>query len=492
MSDAAKKNPLCLVLCNVGGRDVMLRTPQGNQELRPARPRGKEILERYAEYAADILLPILQPALAYIHSQQPGARFRLILFGTDQPPGKAQQEQTDTLYFAEIAARKVPESFGEVFGRPEVQLVDGINPALHDEAYERYGQLLLPLRSPEVAACYVAPAGGIPACNMALLLQGVRYFGERLQVVYVPQEAEPQGLRIGRQIMGAFKQAAAAEHLQRLDFANALPYLQALEIQPGLLGLVAYAAQRFAFDFDSARATLEQALRDGDAPLRAFIGENLRHRLDWWLQPGDSPERLTGLLNELYWNAAITYQHHRYADFLGRVYRFQEAVLRYLVEMALGISTDLGKEVRERNQQRWEATILADAPLHAYLEASTLEGQPLDWRRIGRPAYKTILSFTYAEHSPVRPDGQPRFPPALRGKYAALFKMVNSLDELVELRHRTIIGHDFQGVSEALLLEKSPDHKPPVQVLAEIMRMLGQDVRQGDFERIARFVVERL
>lgn len=469
-----------LILCNVGSRDVMIedRVPS------PAREEGLRLLREYDTVASRLTFPIMEPSLRYILDRHPGASGHLLLLGTDQPD--PAYRSTDTLHFAELAARRLPEVFPGL--RVEWRPIQGINPALYDEAFEWFGPLLSSLSGEEkVEACYAIIAGGTPACNMALLLQGVRYFGDRLRAIYLPWKGEPHELRAGQQIINTFREAAAIEHLERLDFANAFPQLERLGAHPGLRGLVRYAAARLAFDFRSAQEALEQALRDGDHPTRDFC-QRLRHDLDA-LRTGAGPERLKALLRELYWNTLITWDHRRYADFLGRVYRFQEAILRYLVEAFFGLSTDLSPAVREENQRRWNETIAANPHLLEYLQSRELDGQPLDWQSIARPTYKALLSYATDEALGQDAEGKPLIPPADRGRYAALVREVNRLDSLVELRHRTIIGHDFEGVSEEQVRQKYPD---PPGGLKKIMEMLGMNVKENPYREIAEFVIRRL
>jgi len=490
-----------LVLCNVGARDVMVE----GKALAPAREEGRRLLgpEEYVAVAPRLTFPIIEPCLRYIIEQHPSSEDRLggvdrvVLFGTNQDDPR--HRGGDTLHFAALAACRLPEMLGDRLRKAERQDIEHINPALYDETFEKFDELLAKLPRDGVAVCYVIISGGIPACNTALLLQGVRHFGHRLRVVYLPQGGEPQELRVGQQVMGAFQEAAAIKHLERLDFANALPYLEQLRAPVGLCGLVRYAAQRLAFDFPSAQATLMEALREGNRKTRDFINRHLRHALDALVIEGQGPERLAALLVELYWNAAITYHHHRYADFLGRIYRFQEAVLRYLVETVFGLPTDLAPKVREVNQRRWSEGIRANPRLVAFLGKREVEGKPLDWEVIGRPTYKALMSYATDEAEGLDAGGKPLLSPGGRSRYAALLDRVNAFDRLVELRHRTIIGHDFEGVSEALILEHykgsaKPDgtRRTPLEGLAEIMGMLKVNVRQNPYEAIAAFMVERL
>jgi len=483
-----------LVLCNLGARDVML----DGQAIAPARTEGQRLLGIYPDVASRLTFPIINPCLRYIISRHPAGVSRLVLFGTDQPDPAYQP--SDTLYFADLAARRLPELWPEQVSQAQAIRVQDINPALYDETFEKFDELLADLPLAGEGVCYVILCGGVPACNTALLLQGVRHYGDRLRVVYLPQKGEPQELRAGRQVMNAFREAAAIEHLAQLDFANALPRLEQLEVGPGLVGLAAYTAQRFAFDFRAAQATLDQALRDGDRPTREFVAARLRHDLDPLLTAEQAGQgRLLALLRELYWNAAITYQHRRYADFLGRIYRFQEAVLRYLVERVYGLPTDLGPAVREATQRGWCEGIAANEALRTVLESQTVAEKPLDWQTIGRPAYKALLSYAADKQRGLDAAGKPLLPPQRRGWFAALLKRVNAFDGLVELRHRTIIGHDFEGVSEALILanykgtrQDGGGQRTPVEGLAEIMEMLDIDVRESPYQAVAEFAIHGL
>jgi hypothetical protein len=264
--------------------------------------------------------------------------------------------------------------------------------------------------------------------------------------------------------------------LQRKDFANALPLLAELEATPGLRALVEYAARRLDFDFQAALGALDEAAREGAPAVRAFINQHLRHSLDGLL---DAPS-LENLLQELYWNACITWQHHRYADFLGRVYRFQEALLRLLVERLLGLQTDLAPAVRAANQRAWEGAIQDDRELLAYLETLQIDGHPLDWRSISRPVYKALLSFKLG-----RGGRQER--------WQELFRRANQLDELVERRHRTIIGHGFAGVSEeSLRAAYRGGRLSPPDGLAEIMRLAGGAPPADPYTLVADFVSRHL
>jgi len=475
-----------LVLTNIGSRDVLL----DGQEIRPARTEGERLLTDYKACAARLSFPIVEPVLRYLLERHPSEELLLYLFGTDQADPRFQP--TDTLYFAQLMARRLPEVLDERVRAWAVN-VQGINPSYYDLAIEAYDRLLADIHAPQVSVCYVALAGGVPACNTALLLQGVRRYGDRLQVVYTPQGSEPVPIRAGQQILDSFREAAAVERLKEWDFANALPLLRSLRVAPGFCYLAEYAARRLDFDFQSARESLENALKHGDLETRGFIQQSLRHSLDDLLERNESQTRLTALLRELNWNAAICWRHRRYADFLARVYRFQEAVLRYLVEKYYHLPTDMSPAARQATCQQWEQGINAVPGLVNYLQ-TLAEKENLDWHLNGRKTHQALLAFA------LRPEVT-IVPPSRRDFFAAIVKRVNALDRLVELRHRTIVGHDFQGVSEEALLQASPQGKDgrvlsPDQALDQIVRMIDEQEKSQDrpnpYERVAGFLLVHL
>lgn len=482
-----------LVLVNLGLRDVRWN----GKQIEPARTEGRRLLEEYPSCAAQLSFPIVEPMVRYLLTHNPGETIDLYLFGTDQPDPKFQP--SDTLYFTRLMARRLPEVLGDKVRTHTVD-VKGFNPSYYDRAYQVYGRLLADLPAgEEVKACYAALTGGTPACNTALLLQGVRRYGDHLKVLYTPIGGEPIPIGAGEQILGSFREAAALERLAQLDFIGALPLMRSLGVSDGLCHLAEYAARRLDFDFQSASRALESGLAKADNGLRDFILQTLWHDLDLLLEEEtSSPARLAALLRELNWNAAICWRHRRYADFLARVYRFQEAVLRYLVERIFGLPTDLAPNAAETTQRLWEEGIRARPKLLEHLESSAMRKKNLDWRNIGRPVYKAMLSFAVKEqHSEETAlGGQERL------RYAALLKRVNALDRLVELRHRTIVGHDFKGVSEETLLQASPRGEgsravTPDQALDDITCMVAADAnldiaRHSPYEQIAEYLRTRL
>jgi hypothetical protein len=58
---------------------------------------------------------------------------------------------------------------------------------------------------------------------------------------------------------------------------------------------------------------------------------------------GSKNNDTAALLREVAYSAEIAWRNGRYADMLGRIFRFQEGVLRWIVERYLGLPTDMSK-----------------------------------------------------------------------------------------------------------------------------------------------------
>lgn len=481
------------VLCNFGLRDVRL---DGNL-IKPARVQGEALVKQQDLAAERLRFPIVEPSLQYILARHPQGIDHLAVFATDQQPD-SEHYVNDTLHFADLALHYLPVLYSGQIRKISTHLVQGINPSFYDEALEAFDKLLIKFPKINTTLTYILLGGGIPACNTALLFHGVRHYGDTLRVIYTPEGGASQEIRASSQVEAGFQEAAAIKHLERLDFANAVPILAKLNIQPGLRQLADYAAQRFNFDFSSAQATLDVVRRDGDREVRRFVAQKQTllildaQAIEDQHKPL-TPKQILALLCELYWNAAITYHHHRYADFLGRVYRFQEAVLRYLVEKIFKLSTDLKPALRQQTLINWESGIIAHIALREALEQTKVENRALDWRTINRPTYQAMLKYALQQNKAA--NGTPLMTASEQKQYNAVLDRLNQLDRLVDLRHRTIIGHDFQGVSAELIKKNfipTGNEQTPADRLATILKMLQANIQESPYESIASFISNHL
>jgi hypothetical protein len=486
-----------LLICNIGNSDLKV----GTTRMHRPRSEGEQLWATFEQHAFE--LPIIEPCLRYLIDEQ-GDIDQLMMFYTDQPAkpetlaldrfGVSLRDK-DTLWYAQIAERLVRERFSDrvkTMTRVRVERGNGkiINPSLYDEAFDAYGDLITRTYIPEVTACYVLMAGGIPACNVALQLQSLSAYGERCRFIYQPEGGTPYELRVSDQMQATFRRATALNALKQRDFATALRNVEALDqrqIDPALLPLLKYAHYRESFDFVRARQALADGLRAASGELRGFLNA-LKPDLDRLVDRADS----AALLVEIYASAGITFGNARYADFLGRVFRFQEAALRYILESRMDMPTDMSPKAKPINLPRYLVLIEANSELKAYLEAAKIDGKPLRYTDgPNRPVMSAMLDFIVKGGK--RADGQPYLKKDDQGRFAGLKKAMGQLDKLAELRNQSIIAHGYAGVSrEELDRVYGGDAQQMLADMGKVLEMLGLGRVVSPFDRIADQAAEVL
>src|SRR5262249_23756603 len=196
------------------------------------------------------------------------------------------------------------------------------NPSYYDDMYKFFaGEPRARRFAPEgYDHCYVAPAGGTPAANFALLLRAVERYGVKCQTLYVPRgDRHPVPMDVGRQLRHGTLRSLAEQELRNYEFGRAAALLRDLGARESLVGLAEHARHRLHFDFEPAARALEDAVMPAGGADRE-LAVHLRHGLDALLD--GEPE---ALIRELYYNARVIYHEGRYLDFLLRLLRFPQA-----------------------------------------------------------------------------------------------------------------------------------------------------------------------
>lgn len=478
-----------LILCNIGNRDIQV-TPWGKPQL-SARPHGQAILDALEQKTlslADIQLPIAAPALAYIRGQWPGKTMRLIFFGTDQPFNHNARDVSgipfrdkDTCTYAQVAQQVVQQhpqlAFNEVLCRAVPS-----NPSLYDETMDAYERLLVPLVQEEIVACYLIPVGGTPACNTAMLIQGIRLFGDKCRTVYVPENGSPHELAVGTQVLSVMREKTIQEYLAHYNFAAASPLLARHSSNLGLWEINQYAQLRFDFDFAAAQNQLQHALNDGKGPVRAFT-QTLRHDLENLLT-GDE----LALIAEVYHNAVICWDNHRYVDFLGRVFRLHEAVLRYLVNRLYGLDPDAGDR---QKRAAFRAYLTNHPALETYLRAQHQGDGFLQYKKISRPV---LMAFVRYALTP-QPPGITFSPDLDAARLQHIYAILERIEQMGNLRNKTILAHGYAGVSQDIIRDAYDTNQPatqrPLDGLQELCQALNLPLL-NPFAKIRDFILSQL
>lgn len=484
-----------VVFCNLGSRDVVL-TDAPTERPPFAREAGQQYWAALATYGTRLDFPILNPAIEYILDQESGID-ELVLLGTDQ--SDVRHQRGDTLYYAMLAEALLPSRFEGRIQRATHHLVGKeppANPTLYDEMFRVYEELLRPFAEKPIDACYLIISGGIPACNTALLFQGIRYFGDRCQLVYLAEgNPQPIPLGIGQQIMDVMQENRIHEMLDRFDFSAASSLLQKRPSVPPLApALLNYARSRLWFDFSGAQSYLTQAIKESQADVRTMLQKEQASLSA--LANADKKE--IALIGEVYHNAMIAWDNERFVDFLGRAQRFQEAVTAYLLAQIQQQNSSFAHLKPELISRQAEARQTAVALIGATYKTAqgTAEQIPaqhkvtlanmlekafnlpeldalmfdlsVDYENISGDT-KNIRARELVAHAvrnnyfPNLVDAIQKLRPHLDFSALSDWKQkttsgilgdgLRRLEALAPLREQTIIAHGYAGVSEAIILE---------------------------------------
>ena len=328
-----------MLICTLGARDLLL----DNEPIKPPREKGKKILDDFGKYYSRLSYPIIRPAFKYIFSDRKYEKIdRLILIATDQDENNKNKiyRANDTIEFARILKMAIEKSYGNrrVSQIKIVKITQ--NPNFIDDMYVFFGKSLASNKSfkmEKLDTCFVEQTGGIPSANMALLFQCINKFEEKCSPVYISEKnkcAIP--IKFTDAILTDKRKALLHELASKFDYALLCDHLDgSKENEKFLYRLSQYAQHRLYFDTSTAQSIARQSMGEFLSYERNIF-EDLLMDLNKIEQ-----KDYVKLITELYYNIIIKYSQKEFVDFSGRIYRFKEAVLRYLFEKNTGLSTDI-------------------------------------------------------------------------------------------------------------------------------------------------------
>ena len=206
------------------------------------------------------------------------------------------------------------------------------------------------------------------------------------------------------------------------------------KLKPNEIRLLRAKNYRLLFDFENAKKILTD-IRSKLTDRREEIedAENDLERL--------KNRDIKALIKELYENMEIKWKQGAYVDFLGRLFRFEEACYYYLISKNFGIDIS-----NRQNHKEFIDIIKKDNELMRFLKSKRYGGNELkiDETNVKRPLLFFILSY-HKEKWGV-------------GLLYRVFNKINDYEgnpdlSLGNLRNKTIIAHGFEGVSKEKIME---------------------------------------
>lgn len=434
------------------------RERQGRNDVLMARDGGLAIFNSFEKTESLLHYPIITPFVNSILKE--GIPFsHVVLIATNQSSETAgEYASQDTLYFAKIVQRYLSrvqinnqKAFRKITILEVVKNVIYLDSMFFHFAGELSEDSIDGLKSSD--EIHLCNQGGIDAINTGLMLQLLYKYGEKVRLYNVNEQTrlctpltfqKQFGLEQERSKM----QLAVGRH----DYAAA----KSLNLPDNIKKLCAYAESRLNFDFDSARAHLEE------------LGVELRESRDFEIMDLATTIRDEGKLTvELYWNALIRYEQEAYVDFIQRFFRIVEQMARDQVQLHISF---------QFNHHKWKEDFGSflekpeNSPLLGHLNNyKTRSGSKLDYSSSNIEVFKAILSFKDPE----------------------IFDFLESLSPLAQLRNNGIGAHGFQPIGLQHILDRMKTDKNGFEL---ILHKVGTHIRASEnpFNRIRRLILGNL
>lgn len=447
----------------VGPDDITLDGKPATTHGCAPRPFGEQLLKRFEDVRATLHAPMLDNAITYLRDigEIP---HQVVLVVTDQQPGSRGFEH-DTCTFAPLLDRYVRYRHG-LEKKCSVRRLRCHNLAIDEIGREADGWLGNWAR--EYDDLYFLMNLAMPAISTALLLGCLDACPDKVTALDGVLTGDTRPMDVVRRVRVSSRRRDISTAVEHGRFGAALNLLPEDEEDLGIPGyayrtlraVLGSADQRLRFDLEGARQSLVAARKESALPQDLYKQVAELHR------GVPSPDDTTGLLRELYHNALQKLRHGEYADFVLRLFNFQQAALRQAAERR-GV----------RFVRRGE-----------YLDPKWLEAHPqfeaFVTSRPGPDGYETL-----------RLDGGRATGPLLLALAAYLqtervlprdvLQAAEGIQAVVELRNRCFAAHDFAQVGAADITKR---FRAGIRDLIDAMWVLyagasGQDVGQDPFRR---------
>ena len=419
-----------IVIANIGNSDLgKEEKPYFDMRRNNIYEHSKQLYEsRRYDFGAILLEPVIKEIVKEYEIE------RLYLFATKQRPVHPK----DTIYVAYIVKEILDREFG--FGeRIEVVQIDE-NPADYDTMFGLYEGEMGRI-STDADVIHVSITGGTPAQNMALLIKSLLAFGNKVQVVYkLMGSKEVEKFKIGEAIVKILLMEQLKALKKRHLYGSAAQLAEKynlLELKEILM--LKAKEHRVLFNFEESVKVLRKVLNGAHGEERARIKSEIEdiERIEEGLKGRErfSEEYFLtyrALIKELVYNMKLKWDQGAYADFLGRLFRFEEAVLRYTFEKEFNVSTEIDES---KEYPAFKEIIESNNKLKRFLEESGIKSEEPNRRTLFM-----ILTFLKKEN----PD---------RTDIKEIQEIIGKIEKLADLRNKSILGHGFKGISRDRIKE---------------------------------------
>jgi hypothetical protein len=444
--------------------------------------------EGIQEVAKWLHFPILERVITYIiNHKQPLTR--IVLFVTDQADVDERYRVSDTVEYGNLFSSYFQHWKQSFKSKPEWNLIKDAtvypikcndNPSDYDAMNEFYRKNFTQrarwLQDTSGQPGYVVNVtGGTPAMNFMLMLNAISELQlstvdqsgvvhESVRLVYVPRNRLPKSVDVGTHLRRVETKRTLLRLVEVSDYFGAYTYLETLDPNRDwpiiaerelyqLKELCLAANARINFDFEGALQHLDRARTGASQTMRRVI-EKLTEDVEQLLHPTSAP-------TEIFWEliALMDFQLSRgqYLLFLAMLFRFVEGVYRHLAE-SFGIEMDDKGSI-----EKW---VVAHPDVRENLENRK---EPVRYQgSASRFLLGEVLKYLVRDSD----------------THKGILERLERFEKLANLRNKSVLAHDFQGVSLEHLARTYDSSVPveefPGRIIQELKDVLDQVIPASD------------
>lgn len=374
----------------------------------------------------------------------------IIFIATDQEDDEFKND--DTLYFAEITKKflfeqnKEKKKSGNNFLKDiniiklngNVADLGEMNRSINKimKCNKNFKNLHL-----EHTKVYVCNVGGIDAINVSILVNSITKFKDKCIQLYIDKKSHVvYPLDFISELLLDVDKSKLKFYIKNYDYFSCSEIIKEQVKLKKYDVLIQIAKDRLSFNFDKIKEISSKYLENG-IENQDIINEVRKNLIEVTQMSEDNLSKI----KELYINCRIKYIQEQYVDFLLRIFRLEESLNRYIIEKYLHFNTE---KVRHNDFKELTDNIKQNKCLENYLNSYKINGTKLNWENdCNNKILFAILNFIIDENKTVNNAKLIADESSLR-IIKNVYDLNNVLNELSELRNKSIGAHGFQGVSK--------------------------------------------
>ncbi|MBA5851159.1 hypothetical protein H2684_07530 [Clostridium sp. cel8] len=448
------------------------------------RNGGKIIYENYERYRKRLSFPIIEPIIEHVLGEN-NKIDKIFIITTDQKENvKDQYRDRDTLFFGKIIEKMIKQKYKKRFSNIECYEVECNNITdlgnMNDEFKKFYNKKLKKYIGN--AKLYIDSMGGIDSINTAVMINGILSFQNDCIILHKSEECNMvHPLRFVSSFTLEMDKSRLKKALENYNYIYALEIVKSNKNLSKYEDIIEIIKNRLYFNLDECKRIAHKV--EAEALYDDKIRDEIIKNLDEIEKIENSSE---GKIKELYFNARIKYIQEQYVDFLLRIFRFEEELVTNYTCKYLGI-----KQSERYEKINIKNVCCKNNYLKEYLQQKDIEIEMGYNIKIG----EAVVNFLIEENKDK--DGSKLIEDEnILNKCKNVYKLINHLDCLSQLRNKSIGAHGFQPVSKEKIDEKLKELKPISLCIDDVFKEIEENIGDGfygsSYTRVNNLIINQL